>query len=345
MEIKNIKDIARLAGASVGSTSMVLNNKWHKKVNPEIAQKIIKTAEKYNYKLNPLGRSLQSMQYFRIAIMIEGQFKQHAPIGTFSFYDFISVVGDKLNKSGYSLDIIQFDKEKFDQILTSGKFFQYNDAFIFLDWHKDSLEKLFEKKFPVQPYMIIGDNYHQPSWNYVYRSTEESSRKAVNHLIKNGHTEIAIIRVCGSFERFQQKLSGYKNALKDAGIVFDAGMVIDIKQKTPSLSAGFHILQAMSSRGKHPTAFFCDDNLDALSVLIELQKDGIRIPQDVEIIGYGDVAIADISNVPLSYLKIPTTQSAEFAIEHILDALSQRNECLPVQKEFEETLVLQKTTR
>ncbi len=345
-EIKNIKELAQLAGASVGSTSMVMGGKWEKKVNPKTAAKILRLAEEYNYKINPLGRSLQLKQYLRIAIIMEGSFGAHPLLKTFSFHDSIGIIADLLNKNGYSLDIFQLDKDKTARIITSGIFPEANDAVIFLEWKADRLSKLLAATSFQQPYIIIGDDMRDAAINYVYRATEDTACNAVNHFIANGHRRIGISRVAGSEQRFSRKLAGYKTALKNAQIEFSPELVVTLNEKSHSLAHGTELAKQYLSLPAPPTAYFCDDNIDALGMLIEFQKRGFNIPGDIEIIGYGDSAIADISTIPISYLKIPSAEMAAFATTYILEAIrAGKNSVAPVQRQFPEILILRDSTR
>lgn len=343
--IKNIKELAQLAGVSVGSTSMVMSGKWEKKVRPEIARKILKIAEKHHYKVNPLGRSLHLKQYLRIALIMEGTFIEHPTLGALSFHEFLGVAADKLNIHGYSIDIIQLTRKKINQMIENGFIPGNNDAMIFVEWNSTTLKKLLKNSPPKNPFIVIGDDLNMPELNYVCRATEDMSYNAVNHFIKNDHKKIAICRTCGAMNKFKPKLAGYKRALYEAGIKFDRRFVIDIDKPYPSLSGGREILQKASNCSEKPTAFFCDDNVDAAGILIELEKKGLKVPGDIEIIGYGDPAVADMATKPLSYLKIPTEEMAEFAVKYILDIVMRSKKTLPVRKRFEEKLVLQETTR
>lgn len=344
-KLKTIRDLARIAQVSVGSASMVMNGKWEKKVKAETAEKILKIATEYNYKLNPLGRSLQKNQFFRVAILMEGTFTEHPLLGAFSFHDFIGIASDKLNSNGYSLDIIQLDKAKQKQIIKCGFFPKNVDALIFLQWNPDTLKKLFKKVYPDQPCIVLGEDLKKPKWSCIYRDTEKISYQAVKHFVINGHKRIAISSIAGSKIRFKEKLSGYKKALKEAGITFDPKLVIDLKHTTHSMEFGASLAENFLSLKKPPTAFFCDDNIDALGMLVHFQKAGYKIPEQIEIIGYGDEALANMAPLPLSYLKIPNKEMAESSIEYILSALNSKSQIKPIHKKIPETIIFQKTTR
>ena len=344
-KIDTIKDLARIAKVSTGSASMVMSNKWHKKVKPDVAEKILRIAREHNYVVNPLGRSLQQNKFFRIAIIMEGSFLDHPLIGTFSFHDFIGVASDRLSASGYSLDIIQLDKQQQEQIVKCGFFSKNVDAMIFLQWNTENPRRLFDKVYPVQPYMVIGNDFTARKWNCIYRDTEEMSRRAVACLTGNGHKRIAISRISGSRATFAAKVAGYKKALQAAGLEFDPKLVADLDKAEPSMKHGAQLAGKLMALKAPPTAFFCNDNVDALGLLVGLQKAGYKIPEQIEIIGYGDEAIANMAPLPLTYLKIPNKEMADIAIEYILTALDSKEPVAPLHKKVLEKLILQKTTR
>ncbi len=87
---------------------------------------------------------------------------------------------------------------------------------------------------------------------------------------------------------------------------------IDLDKDSHSLAHGMELARRFQALPDSPSAYYCDDNLDALGMLIELQKMNIDVPGEVEIIGYGDAAIADIAPLRLSYLKIPSVQLVFF---------------------------------
>lgn len=344
-KLKTIKDLAKIAGVSVGATSMVLNDKWHKKVKPDIAEKILQLAKKHNFVLNPLGRALQKNQFFRIAILMESTFTDHPLIGAFSFHDYIGIASDRLNSNGYSLDIIQLDEAKQKMIIENGLFPNNVDAFIFLQWEEDLLTKLLEKGSPRQPFIIIGNDLNNPDWSCLYRATKEMSRQSITGFIENGHDRIGIAKVSGSPLRFQQKLNGYKRALADAGIEFAPDLVLDLKLPKHSMASGVRLAEQYLALPNPPTAFFCDDNIDALGMLVHFQKEGFSIPEQIEIIGYGDDFLANLGTLPLSYLQIPNKEMAQLSVDHLLSVLNNKASIPSLRKEIQEKLILQHTTR
>jgi|GEM_PF-3755903 len=344
--IRSIKDVARLAGVSVGTASMALNDKWHKKVKTEVVERIKAIARAHNYQLNPLGRSLQLKRYFRIGLFIDTGFGERPIIGGYSFYDFITHFTDRIGQAGYALDIVQINDATRGRIVSSGAYPGNNDAAVFLEWRGNSVKELLGRAPVPIPYMIVGDDLGDHSLCYVFRNVFDATYAVFKRLLDNGHRRVAIIKSGSAERRFQLKLQAYRQALSDAGLPFDASLVVDLGlPSNQGLQVGRAAAAQLLAERRPPTAFFCDDNLSALGLLWHLESRQIKMPDDVEVVGYGDEAIAALSATPLTFLRIPSREVADFCAANILGWCESKGSFAPLQREFHEALVVGETTR
>ena len=165
-------------------------------------------------------------------------------------------------------------------------------------------------------------------------------------LLDNGHRRIAIIKSGSSERRFQLKLRAYRQALSDAGLPFDASLVVDLGlPSNQGLQVGRAAAAQLLAERRPPTAFFCDDNLSALGLLWHLETHNIKVPDAVEVVGYGDQAIAALASTPLTFLRIPSREVADFCAAKILGWCEAKGSFAPLQREFREELVVGNTTR
>jgi LacI family transcriptional regulator len=345
-KIQNIKHLSELAGVSVGSASMVMGGKWEKKVKPAIAEKILRLARENNYRVNPLGRSLQLKQFMRIAIIIHGTFKESPIFRSFSFHEFIATISDVFSSRGYAIDIIQLSDADIEVMKSCGTIEDNADALIFVDWSADDLKDLLNYAVPEKPYIAVGVNLENKNRNYIYRDTEEVLYKAASLLLRAGHKRVAIAGIIRNPDFFDLKVAGYKRALIDAGIRFDPDLYISMNKETHSFKYGLDLAKQIQAMVNPPTAIICDDNIDAIGLILGLRELGIKVPEGLEIISYGDESTAFLATQPLSYIKIPTAAMAELASRFILSALADSSGCtVSVQKKIPETLILQSTTK
>ncbi len=319
--LKNIKELAALAGVSIGSASMVLNGKWHKKVNPEAAKRILEVAREYQYEASTLGRSLQLGRTMRIGIMMDGCFQAHPHIGAFSFHDMIAVFADTLSRHDYSISILQMDERKMADVREHRLFPGNHDAYVFLEWERQRLLELLETVMPEKPYVIVGDILEKNGYNVCWRDTEIAVCGAIRRWIEAGHREIAFIRTLGSEFRFQRKFTGFLRALTTAGIVFDPALLFQVRSPRESMGNGIKMAHELLNLKKLPTACFCDDNLDAVGLVFELQRCGIKLPEQMELISYGDSSLAELSPLKLSHLEIPGYKIVEVATDYLVNQI------------------------
>ena len=100
----NIKRIAEIAGTSPASVSLVLNEKWRKKVRPDLARRIRRIARRRGYAGSPAARGLVLGRHFRVALCVGPLPAEHPVLGVFSTYELLSIISSRLNGRGYAVE-------------------------------------------------------------------------------------------------------------------------------------------------------------------------------------------------------------------------------------------------
>lgn len=338
----NIKDIARLAGVSVGAASMALNDKWDKKVRPDVVERVKEVAAEHGYQINPLGKGLHMNRFFKIAVFIRSNPSSSRVIGAFSLYDFMAIASDKLARSGYSLDVSRLSPDAL--AANGGSLPTSNDAMLFIGWNAEELERLLDEVADDKPCLAFGANPRDSLISSVRRDTRAITAKIIDYLIDNGHRRIGFLKSVGDPERYAERSTAYRERLAAAGIEIAADLTRGLASET-SLRAGHVVAEEFFALESPPTAIFCEDNIEAIGLQWYCDQHGIQVPEDVEIIGYGDEGIANMSVKPLSYIRIPSRETVDFAINHILERLDDPVNVKPKQARFPETIVWGETTR
>jgi len=341
----DIKTIARRARTSAASVSFVLNNKWRKRVRPEVARRIKRVAKRYNYTRSSAARGLALKRRFRIALCIQGFLTEHPIIGAFSFHELLSAVTARANRKGYALDIIQVEAPFLKNLQNAVSMSAANsDGLLFLGWTAHSIRRFLRKLKLSQPYIAVDSDLDDVSLCYAYTDMAESTGSAISYFTERGHRRIAFVRGEASYERFSAKLKGYRDVLSRSCIAYDPRLVFN-NTKLPLLARGYRAGQKLSSMRKMPGAIFCSDNMCALGLLSSLKERGVKVPRDVEIIGFGDSAIANLCIPVLSYVKRPVKEMALACIERLLKWVEKEEQFKPVQIKCKEQLLFQGTTR
>jgi DNA-binding LacI/PurR family transcriptional regulator len=136
------------------------------------------------------------------------------------------------------------------------------------------------------PSIVVGDCFKdEPSVSYVYADSRPSSYQAVEHLISLGHRRIAIAISHVPDNDHHDRLFGYEQALKDHGIEVDPKLVHRVWAMRPN---GAQVIRTLMSLPDRPTAIFIADPLVAVGAMNQAHEMGVRIPDDVSIVGFDD---------------------------------------------------------
>ena len=337
-----IKKLAKLAHTSTAAVSLVLNDKWQKKVRPDIALRVQNLAEKHNFSLNIAGRSLVMQKHFHVAVCAESSLIDHEVMGAYSFHEQLGIISAELSKSQYSIDIVRLDEyestvKKLNLRLQSGY-----DGVIFISPRARDIKAILKKPGIKLPYVVVDSNLNSRSLNYIFTDMTFSVRNVIDALLEKGHKRIAMVRGERSDERFGQKLCGYKKSFLSHKVKYLPQFVFDDYHEDVFLR-GITAAGKLFGLKKAPTAVLCTDNCCGLGFIQYANKKGFSIPGDMELVGFGDEAISMFSSPRLTYLKRPVRQMARKAVEVLLTWIDCKNIYKPLRYEFREELVIQET--
>jgi DNA-binding LacI/PurR family transcriptional regulator len=153
------------------------------------------------------------------------------------------------------------------------------------------------------PVMLMGQ-LPGSSLPFVDIDAVEGSAQAVKHLIDHGHRRIALITNAGlEYTSAQQRRAGYQNALKEAGIELDDSLMLE-GDYTPA--SGFKAMEKLLESARRPTAVFVASDVVSLGALRAIKHAGLRIPQDIAVVGFDDIPLADYYDPPLTTIRIPS---------------------------------------
>ncbi|MCD6574785.1 substrate-binding domain-containing protein, partial [Candidatus Aerophobetes bacterium] len=163
----------------------------------------------------------------------------------------------------------------------------------------DDLDEYIKEKFPL---VFINREPPLSDIDFVGINNVASAKMAVDHLIKLGHRKIAFIRgepaSSASFSRYE----GYKMALEEAGIPYLDDLV---KIGYLKYEGGYRAMESFLKGASVPTAISCANDMMALGAMDACADKGIKIPQDVAIVGFDDIWVASLKSVQLTTVRQP----------------------------------------
>ncbi len=321
-----LKDVAVKAGVSEKDAEKILENAPFKDEQAKV--KVLRAAAELEYKHEPraLGRKSKT-----IALM--------AP---FFYSPFVSeivdgiekkLVGTSYNASQYSTKgVLENERAIFRRVLETNM----ADAFILFNIpvDEDILREIKQKKIP-----LISIEKELPFFNFIVTDNMHGSFVGTEHLIKQGRKNIGI--VIG--KRYQpdiqnDRIKGYMNALDENGLKFDDNSIIVINEH--DFDNGAEVFNSVIQQRKDLDAIFCmAGDIVATGIITEAKKRGVKIPEDLAIIGYDDLEIARYITPPLTTIRQPTRKMGEKAVELIIDYLTGREPPKPTEIVFKSELI------
>ena len=319
-----IKDIAKECGVGVSTVSRALNN--HPDINPQTRDKILKVIEERGFVPNNSARNLKRTETKTIALLIKG-------ISNPFFTDMIKIIELHTDKRGYDL-VLRHVEAKENEVDVALELIKEKrlQGIIFLGGeftHSD--EKLAMLTVPFV-FSTAGLNQKQlRHGGYASVSVDDmaESVKVMDYLLDIGHTEIAIITAqADNLSVGKLRLEGYMNALLSRGKETDEKLVMHVHPGEATdeytMENGYRLTRELLGRGKDFTALYATSDTLALGALRALREAGLRVPEDVSVIGFDGISLGDFSNPRISTLRQPVEDMALATVELLCDIIGGR---------------------
>jgi LacI family transcriptional regulator len=282
-----IRDVARLAEVSIGTASKALNANG--RLSLETREKVLRVARELGYRPNDLAQSLHRSRSKTIGILSNDSF------GRFTF-PIVEAMEEKLADHGIAVfmcnatDDPARERQHLDQLL--GKRI---DGLVVTARRAD-------KRSPVGPYVpglpviYVFARADDPGSLSLLPDDEGGARLATEHLIGLGRRRIAHLTGPEHFEAVQLRHRGYANALADAGLTEPSGYFRYGKWSEESGRTAVATL--FDSRDEVPDALFCGNDQIARGAVDALRDRGIRVPEDVSVVGFDNWEVMAIGARP-----------------------------------------------
>lgn len=272
--MSSVRTIARKAGVSITTVSRVLNN--HPQVSDEVRQRVISVSNKSGY-THAVGRKSTT----NIAMLYTGENSLCSPFDGAILHG----MSQGMEEHGYDLMVLDARRsrnpgESLSQMMirkgVRGAVVRTTSP------TRAVVEQLSDEGFP---FVVVADRFESDKVSYVYSDSRQTSCEAVEHLIGLGHRQIAVATNNIDDSDHLDRLAGYRQAMEQAGIELDERMVL----RTPAnREGGIQLLRRVMSRPDRPTALFLADPAVAIGLLQEARRSGVRVPEDLSVVGFDD---------------------------------------------------------
>lgn len=312
--IASRKEVASLAGVSEATVSRVLNN-----VGPlkeETKQRVLKAARELGYTPSSLARSFARRRSGNLGVVMPYLPKARL-FSAYYFSEILSGIGSKAREEGYDLLMIFRDAD--ERLDYSGLFrMRKVDACIVLGAKEEpgELAALRCLKAEGHPFCLINQHFEGEHFHEVDADHVEGSRQAVQHLLQQGYTRIAFLNGPAAYSNSRDRLSGYCQALAEAGIPLDSSLLLEGNFSRRSGAAAAEVIAAQLERIE--AVAVANDRM-AIGLQQGLHKLGISGSRMPAIVGYDDSDAAELTTPALSSVRVPFYELGEIAAARVLE--------------------------
>jgi len=324
-----MSDIAREAGCSQATVSIVLGYNDSVQISGALRTKVFRVAKEMGYQIVPKRTAEITPVFTRVAFVIDSLTTSPEAIVA------IEGVRQALSSTNALLVITETGNDPtLEPFALQTMIDDGADVIIYacIFTRMVALPPVLQKtKVPVVLLNCYTDEWRHPS---VQPSEIAGGTRATGVLLEAGHIRIGTITGEDFMEATQDRLTGYRRAIASADIAFDHKLVV---KGDWSVSAGFEGTRKLMSLESPPTAIFCQNDRMAVGCYEYLKEHGYVIPRDVSVVGYDDEEISRHLSPPLTTLVLPHRAMGRWAIEQILlahphDGKPIKLECLLIER-------------
>jgi len=307
--IVSIKDIARVAGVSHPTVSRALRNS--QLVNPETAERIQRIAREMGYLPSAVARSLVTRRTETIGVVVTN-------IADPFVAGVVAGIEDVANQHGYSVFLRNSNADPEREVKVVQSFHERRvDGIVVTASRVGALyiPMLARLKVPI----VLIDNQHPGEFVHsVMIDNIPASRQATQHLIHLGHRRIAYLGDQFGFQSDTDRFNGYRQALQRADLPFLPELVVHGNGGADGAIRAMNTLLVLTEK---PTAVFCYNDMSALGALRAIYDHGLRVPEDMSLVGFDDLPIASYMFPRLTTVRQPKEEMGRIAMQSLLKIL------------------------
>jgi len=324
-----LKDLARYLGLSTATISTVLNGAPAAAEIPAATQeRILAAAEKFNYRPNALARSLRGMRSHTVGILVPEISEGYGAL-------VLAAVGDYLLSKGYFFFVVTHRRkpellDEYPQLLRQRSV----EGIIVID-------TALEKPLPLPTVVISGHRSHAGVTNIVLNH-DHAAHLALEHLVQLGHERIAFIKGQPYSSDSEIRWKSIERAAESLGMKIQEDLVVQLEIDTFSPYVGYPVVRRLLQRTRDFTALFAYNDLSAIGALRALRDCGLRVPDDVSVVGFDDINSAAFQIPSLTTVRQPLDKMGALAGEILLQRI--QGGANPVEVTVDPELIIREST-
>lgn len=314
--MSNIRTVARLAGVSVATVSRTLAKP--ELVSPRTRKKVLAAVEQAGYKPNLMAVQFRSRRTRNLVVLVPF-------IANPFFSRVITGIQQRAREAGYQVLLCntQGREEMEREYAHMVQNFQADGVIQLRAFDPFPEEGAEEEGFPGNglPPLVnaceVLDGCRYPS---VQLDNRAAARAMTDHLVRLGHRRIGLIKGPQRSPLTRDRVAGYREALDAADIPFDEKLLCP---GDFTLQSGHRATGTLITCDNPPTAIFCENDEMAIGAIQRIKQAGLRVPEDISVAGFDDIAFASYSDPPLTTIAQPAEEFGATAAQLLIDLLEE----------------------
>lgn len=325
-----LKAVAQHLGLTPGTVSAVLNDAPSARSIPQDTKNRIHAAAKeLNYRPNFFARTLRNKRTYTIGVIAE-------EIGDSYGSAIISGIEQHLRKSGYFFLTVahRHDEElldRYSQILSE----RGVEGIITVDTTV--------REAPMLPTVAVAGHKHLKGVTNIVLDHHQAAVLALNHLKDLRHERIAFMRGNPVSSDSKARWEGICHVAAQLGIKIDPELTVELNMDDPTPMLGYPFAKELLTRRKPFTALFAYNDISAMGAIRALHEQGLRVPQDVSVMGFDDIPGAAFHTPSLTTVRQPLGRMGEVAAQSLLERIEGQKE-YPAEIAIKAELVVREST-
>lgn len=311
-----LQTLAKHLDLAAGTISAALNDSPAARAIPEhTKQRILEAARKLNYRPNYFARSLRLQRTYTIGVIAE---QIGDPYGAMV----ISGIEEHLRESEYFfLTVIHRHDRRVLQNYSQMLVTRGVEGFITVD------TSITER--PSRPTVAVAGHAAVPGVTNLILDQKLAARLVLTHLLDLGHCDIAFMKGQTASSDSATRWAAICAASEELGVRIRPELVVQIEQDLTTPQLGYPYAKGLLARKRPFTALFAYNDLSAIGAIWAFREAGLRVPQDISVVGFDDVPLAVFSDPQLTTIRQPLQRMGQIAAKTLIDQIERKAEFQP----------------
>ena len=312
----SMKDLARMAGVS--TTTVLRALKGRPDIKEETKDRILELVRRFNYRPNILARSLVTKRTYTIGIIVPDLMNPFFPA-------LIKGIESTLWENEYNVIFANtnYDRDKETQAVNTFISRQVDGIIIAPIGTREPLPWISVLNENIRPIVFLSKVNNQKI-DLVMADDAEGAYEAVRHLTSLGYRKVLYAGNLAGPWANSERIRGYKRALKSSKIAIDKSLIVSAP--FGYLKNGYKLMKKFMASGRRIDAVLAFNDLMAIGIMKALNEQGLKVPEDIALVGFDNIEITSLPEISLTTVDIPKYKLGKVSAKLLIQRIGEREE-------------------